>query len=60
MTLILNNLAVSVSIFAMILSLLLAFLRCRAEMIDCKKRKKAFEKRRKELLDSRFYHINGR
>ena len=60
MTLIMNNLAISVSAFALIFSLLVAFLRCRAEMIDCENRKEAFEKRRKELLDSRFDRINGR
>ena len=57
MTLIMNNLAMSISILAMVISLSMAYLKYKTEMIDREERLKRMEKRRVEMTESYFdYH----
>ena len=54
MTLIMNNLAMSISILAMILSLSLAFLRYKEEKLNRENRCKRMEKKRLEMAEASF------
>ena len=60
MTLIMNNLTMSISLLAMVISLSMAYLKYKTETIDRENRLKVQMEMKGRMLGSRFHHINGR
>ena len=56
MTLIMNNLAFSISIFALIFTMLITYFKCKIEMADKKTRDARYANMRRAFEDHRIYY----